>query len=131
MKKLAFILLIYNLVSIQLLYSDWIYKDVYVDLWIFGQYATKWYNVFNFLDFPIYVIWGLMFFIGLKKFRKKKKYFTNFQWFCNFGCLSFLIMKWTNSLCECIKLQDIIFWGNFIVGFTFFAYFVCYYKLKR
>ena len=121
MKNIAFILLLYNLLSIQLLYTDWIYKEVYINLWMLGSYQTHWYNVIDTIDFPFYVIWGFIFLKGLYKI---KKYFTNFQWFCNFGCISFVTMIWINSLCECITLPSIIFWGRFIVFFTLFAYVV-------
>jgi len=126
MKNLASILLLYNLISIQLLYTKWIYKVVYFDLGVFGKYKTHWYNVIDTIDIPFYFIVGFIFFKWLWRmlWRKDYKYLNSFQTYTVLGCLIFVLMKFINNLCECITLPNIIFWGRFIVVFTFFAYVV-------
>jgi len=127
MKYISFIILIYNFISLKLLYLNWTYERVS----LFG-YETQRCVLINFIDIPFYLLFAFVFFKWLYNIYKGNHYYlTNFQIYCTFGCIAFLLMIWINTLCECIKLHNIIFWGNFIILFTFFAYACNYLKFKK
>jgi len=108
------------------MYLAWSYEKIMI-----GKFETTRDVIINYIDIPFYVLFGYVFLKWLNEVRKRNhNYLSKFQIFCTFGCLTFLTMILVNVNCQCIKLDDIFFWGNFIIFFTFFTYGVMYLKIK-
>jgi len=135
MKKLSLILLVYNFIGLCLLYGNWIYEVVTIDLSVFnfwsfdfGIHTTERLNVFDFFDTPFYVLWFLLL---LKYAYFKFKTLSNLDIFCNFGCLVYLLLKFANLKFQFFNFESFMFWNFFIIGFTFFSYLIVYGIKKR
>jgi len=89
MKNYGLYILIYNLLSVTLCLTDWVYKVITLDLWIFGKYTSERYNFIDFFDTPFYFFGLFAFFYTLHKQSKMQKvYFAT--------ALVFLIVKFLN-----------------------------------
>jgi len=128
MKKLSLILLVYNFIGLCFLYGTWIYEVVTIDLGIFGVHTPKRLILIDFLDTPFYILWVVMFF---KYAYFKFKTLSNFDIFCNFGCLAYLLLKFANLKFQFFDFESFMFWNFFIIGFTFFSYLIVYGIKKR
>lgn len=109
------------------MYLPWSYEKVL----LFGETTTR-DVVINYIDIPFYALFLFILFKWLWEIYKGNHlYLNNFQSCCTVGCLFYLILMTVNKNCRCIKMDDIFFWGNFIILFTFFVYGYKYLKFKK
>jgi len=107
MKNIAIYLLVYNLICLLILHTDWYSEEV-----TFLGITTERYNVIDFLDTPFYVVMLLT--IMYYAFWNKLHKLTIFQKQSFMFCFVYLFFKIINIYLQ-FNYQTFMFWNLLII----------------